>query len=208
MNPSDKEKFANAFLTLCAVFEKMPSDIITAAYFKAMGKHDISDVEQALSRAIVECKFFPKPVELLEFISGKIADVAEVEAGKVLSAIKRVGGHESVAFDNATTQAVISQGFGGWNKLCDDLRADGEQWFLKDFARIYQAYARQGIALRGVLPGRSELTNSSAGYVEHIREPVLIGDQEKSKQIASGPSQTAVIPMSKKLKALSSGIGC
>lgn len=184
MKPSEKEKFINAFMTLCAVFEKIPSDILTAAYYRALGKHNIHEIEGAISRAIVECKFFPKPVELLEIISGKAADIAEVEAGKVLLAIKYHGGGQSVVFDNATTQAVIVNGLGGWVKMCADLKACDEKWFSKDFVRIYQAYANQGVVHYGHLPGRIEMENSASGYLENIQEPIAIGDMEKAKRIA------------------------
>lgn len=183
MKASEKERFINAFLTLCSVFEKNPSDVLTAAYYRALEKHDIHDVERSISRAIVECKFFPKPVELMELISGKVTDIAEVEAGKVLLAIKYHGGGQSVVFDNATTQAVIVFGLGGWVKMCADLKAADEKWFLKDFVRIYQAYANQGVMHYGHLPGRIEMENSASGYLESIQHPIAIGDLEKAKCI-------------------------
>jgi hypothetical protein len=209
----DFDRFINALGTFAEIYEKHLSEFAISAYFKALDRFDICEIEKIFSRAIADptCafKFWPKPFELVELLyGGKASDIAEVEAGKVLAAVKRVGGFESVAFDNATTQAVISQGFGGWNKLCDDLRADGEQWFLKDFARIYQAYARQGIEYFGALPGRFELSNSAAGHIEHIRQPVLIGDHDRAKQIAMSSNEhrwTFQIPP--RLKAIAGGIG-
>ncbi len=60
------------------------------------------------------------PADFLEHThSGSMEDKAEIEAGKARdSVVKAHGTYASVAFDNATTQAVIMQAYGGWPKIC------------------------------------------------------------------------------------------
>lgn len=187
MNESDRKIFLNGFAYLCEVFEKKTSSGLLDAYFKALEKFDISDVEKAISAAISTCKWFPKPFELIELITGgseSIEDLAVLEAGKVIEAIKRVGKYKSVCFDDAVTMAVIKTGFGGWVKMCSDLNEVEEKWFRKDFEAIYGAYNRQGIKHTGNLIGLSETTNDSNNK-KNKEGVILIGDQEKAKQISA-----------------------
>jgi hypothetical protein len=184
---SDKKKFSNAFGTLCEIFNKQVSQVFIRVYFQALAPYSIEQVGSIISQAIVSCRFFPKPVELIEFITGSpedLSDRAEVEASKVLQAIKYHGVYSSIQFDDTVTSAVIQQGFGGWIKLCEDLYSVNEKWFIRDFIRIYQAYARQSIDYDGHLPGLIEIDNTIKGYDHHISDPVLIGDSSKFKQIA------------------------
>jgi len=148
MNDSDFEEFKKAFLTICELWDKPASPIIQALYFKALQGFTLEQVHGCISKAIVSCKFFPKPVELIEFITGggtqQIEDASQLEGLKVIDAVKKYGAYNTVAFSDPHTTAVIQEGFGGWIKLCSELRVDGEKWFLKDFARLYQAFKRQG----------------------------------------------------------------
>ena len=106
-------------------------------------------------------------IELVTGVSGNLEDRACVEAGNVLQAVKRVGAYNSVKFDDPVTQAVISQGFGGWVKLCNELKSTEEKWFQKDFVRIYQAYAREGIKHNGHLAGQIETENDGMHLKVH-----------------------------------------
>jgi len=157
------------------LFDKTITPVLMDIYWEALKSFDDDRGASGFHRAMTTLRFFPKPAELIELIAGNGSDIAEVEAGKVLNAIKRVGGYNSVKFDNQTTQAVIVYGFGGWSKMCSELTSDKEGWFLKDFARIYQAYAREGMSYQGVLSGRSEIENG-ARCLEDNREPVKVGE--------------------------------
>ena len=121
----------------------------------------------------------------MEHIGGGAAeDKAEVEAGKVLSAIGRHGAYASVVFDDAVTQAVIVQAYGGWPKLCADCGVEeSEHWFRKNFAKTWAAYSRQGVKQAGHLPGLFEASNRSNGYLEHIEPPKLVGDPGKARAV-------------------------
>jgi len=83
----DKNRFASAFQTMCEIFDKKNTKIMLAGYFKTLESFSIDQVEKAVSTAIGSCKFFPKPVELIEFITGgqsQIASNAQIEVDKIL----------------------------------------------------------------------------------------------------------------------------
>jgi hypothetical protein len=161
--------------------ERAPNQFMLDAYFQALDEFTTEQIEYAFSVAIKTLKFFPRPVELLEILNGPqnlIEDTAQVQAGIVLNTIKRVGGGQSVSFEDPVTTAVINNSFGGWVQLCSTLKSDQEGWFLKDFSKAYQIYTRQGMKEIGHLPGRIEINNTARGFYAHVPAPIEIGDFE------------------------------
>ena len=164
-----------------------------ALRFKMLEAFAYPEVERAALSIMATRKYtsMPTPADFLEHISGGSAeDKAEVEAGKVLTAIAKHGGYASVAFDDPVTQAVIVQAYGGWVKLCEECGAEEpEKWFRKDFAKTWSAYSRQGVRLFGHLPGRTEIANHASGWLEHIPAPALVGDHAKALAVLEAGTQ-------------------
>lgn len=148
-----------------------------ALRFKVLEHCDFSEVQKAALSIMATRKYtsMPTPADFLEHISGGSAeDKAEVEAGKVLAAIGKHGSYTSVVFDD----------HGGWSKLCADCGVEeSENWFRKNFAKVWAAYSRQGVKLTGHLPGTFEISNSANGYHEHIEPPKLVGDPDKARAV-------------------------
>lgn len=158
-----------------------------ALRFRLLEQFDFAEVKKAALSIMATRKYtsMPTPADFLEHISGGSAeDKAEVEAGKVLDAIGRHGAYSSVVFDDAVTQAVIVQAYGGWVKLCQTCGVEeSENWFRKNFAKTWAAYSRQDVKQSGHLPGLFEITNHRSGYLEHIEPPKLIGDPAKARAV-------------------------
>ena len=158
-----------------------------ALRFKLLEAFSLQEVEKAVLSIMASRKYtsMPVPADFLEHISGGSAeDKAEVEAGKVLAAIGKHGAYASVVFDDAVTQAVIVQAYGGWPKLCADCGVEeSEHWFRKNFAKTWAAYSRQGVKQCGHLPGLFETANRSNGYLEHIDPPKPVGDPSKARAV-------------------------
>ena len=107
-----KEKFLNSFCGCWATFypDKEPSELSIDIYYRALEKYPIEHIVAAFDMAIQKCRWFPKPVELIEFISGDnvpVEDRATKEAIRVIESIRRVGGYKSIQFDDPVTNAVI-----------------------------------------------------------------------------------------------------
>ena len=187
-----------------------------ALRFRLLEQFDFADVEKAALSVMATRKYtsMPTPADFLEHIGGGSAeDKAEVEAGKVLDAIGRHGGYASVVFDDAVTQAVIVQAYGGWPKLCADCGVEeSEHWFRKNFAKTWAAYSRQGVKQAGHLPGLFEISNHSNGFYEHIPAPKLVGDPAKARAVLeAGKSPLALTEspenMRGEIRALSGLLG-
>ena len=203
---SDYTKFTALFTGLCELFDKKYSQALMSIYTEALGTYDIEQLEYAIKQAAVSCRFFPKPVELIEFISGgktAIQDRAVSQGAAVLTTVKRVGSYVSVMFHDPVTTAVISASFGGWVKLCNSLNDDDDKWFLKDFEKAYIAFSRQGIAESGVLSGIVDMQNGAKGL--DVCSPCVQIEQLKRKEMRPGPK--AVTDSSRDITALLPAIG-
>ena len=131
-----------------------------------------------------------------------IEDMAIVEVGKVLEAVRKHGAYSSVVFDDPVTQTVIVRTYGGWPRLCSECDAKG---FRREFVRTWAAYCRQEVEHFGYLPGIHESTNRSNGYYEYIPPPRLIGDPEIARAVLEAGQQMYVFANRPKVKPETSG---
>lgn len=195
MTEHDFDQFANAMMGLAENYGQTISPEGVALRFRALSAHPISEVMQATMGLLASRKYttMPTVADFMEHLGGgAVQDIAEVEAGKVVDAVRMIGGYRSVAFDDAVTQAVIEQGFGGWAKLNEELTDEGMAWFRKDFARMYQSFAKQGVKLHGHLAGLAEIQNTANGLPQFVQPPALVGDRQKALVIAATPSERAI----------------
>ncbi len=181
MDEKDKARFCQLLVTTAELFEKDLSTPILNLYFTALKDFSINQIERALGKVVVSCKFFPKPVEIIELIGGgpgQLEDIAQVQADLVVNAIRKIGSYQSVMFRDPATIAVIQQSFGGWIKACLELMETNTKWFRKDFISAYQAYSRQGIKGNGHLAGLIETDNMTRGHLEFIPDPKMVENVE------------------------------
>lgn len=128
---------------------------------------DLTDEEfcTALKRFSRESKEFPSPAAVRQF-AGAVAlpeaDRATIAWAKVRESIRKIGGYQSVQFDDPLITAAIRD-MGGWVQLCETTTED-MKWREQDFRRIYSAVAKSGIGDASPLPGISERTNAKLGY--------------------------------------------
>lgn len=177
----ERARFLEGMAGLCELHGKEPTKAMTKMYFFALGQYDIDAVIQAMAKALGTSKFFPKPVELIELIKGKMEHRAEVEALKVLEAIQEVGRSKAVVFDDSVTAAVVARGFGGWFKLSSSHRVANDTWFIKDFCQRYVAFTEQGVEHMGALAGEYGTENIAlVGNPQKARMSLEAGKQQQS----------------------------
>ena len=207
MTDKDKIQFAAIMGGVAEVYGKEISKQALSLHFKVLEAYSIEEVQAAAIAILATRKFtsMPTPADFIEHISGGSAeDKAEVEAGKVLTAIEQHGVYTSVVFDDPTTQAVIVRAYGGWARLCQDCGVEeSEYWFRKNFAKTWAAYSRHGVKYFGHLPGLFELTNCSNGFHEYVKPPALLGNPDKARAILEAGQQKGVAHSQQ--AALSSG---
>lgn len=152
MKQTDFDRFGAAFGTMCEVFEKATSPIITRVYFRALSAFSVAEVENAMAQAIGTLKFFPKPAELIELIAGKpeaestqIETAATSQVAEVMKQIRTVGFYGHPVFDDPLTLRLLS---GRWTfrSLCQMTETE-LKWWAKDFIEAYRSEYKTGTML-------------------------------------------------------------
>ena len=194
MQQQDFDDFTSLMLGVAENYGQTLTAEGIALRFKMLSPFPVEDVRKATASILTSRKYtsMPTVADFLEHLSGgSIEDRAEIEAGKALNAIARIGGNASVVFDDPTTQAVIQNAYGGWPKLCEDCGVEeSEKWFRHNFAKTWAAYKRQGIQVFGVLAGRDEISNTANGHLSFIPKPRLVGDQDRAQKVLEmGPQE-------------------
>ena len=121
---------------LADLYNRKLSESLTIMYIKILEKYSYKDLEEAFKKVIATAKFFPKPVEIIEALSGSKEDRTLSAWMVVHDSIRKHGHYASVDFGDPLIVKAINQ-MGGWNKLCSQT-SDQLIWDQKEFERIYK----------------------------------------------------------------------
>jgi len=146
MTPHDRKAFGTLMFHLSETYGEPVSDARLEIYWGALIDLDLPDLRRAATLHVRTSKFFPRPSELREALSGAIDERADCAWVKLLTLVRRVGytGTPDFGDDVALRRAALEL-FGGWTRLCQALPADGPALlgFAKEFKATYRAYARR-----------------------------------------------------------------
>lgn len=187
LKPQDREAFATMLGAVATIYAKELTPELVAIYWQALAPYDLAAVRQALDRHVKNPdagQFWPKPADLIRMLGGTTADAAMSAWVTVERAIRRVGGHESVAFDDPLIHRCIDD-LGGWSKLCETAEAE-LPFRSRDFVNLYRGFAmrREIPAYPSHLIGRFEAQNRRNGH--RVAPPVLIGDPATCRKVLEG----------------------
>jgi hypothetical protein len=179
MDNSDKREFLELLTAVFQMYGKPdPSVQVVAMYFNGLGHITMDDFKKAMNvhSRDTDCgQYLPKVADILRALQGSKGTQAEVAWSKLDKAIRTVGPHSSVVFDDRLIHAVVED-MGGWIKL-GSTSSDEYPFIHNQFVKRYSGYVNNPPDL--VLPkliGESEHCNSSEGHARHIAPPRLIGD--------------------------------
>ena len=194
MTDDDKTSFAQIMIGLAENYGQTLTTAGLKLRFEALRQFPLDAVKAASMSLLASRKYnsMPTVADFLEHIGGGNAeDKAEIEAGKVVEAVRSVGAYRSVVFDDPVTMAVISRAFGGWVRLCQNMTDREEKFFRREFKQAYGSYSRQGIREGGALLGLAESQNVGRG-IEYREAPRLIGDNAKAQQVLAMSDSAAL----------------
>lgn len=180
MENTDKHEFKSILGAVMDLYGKELSVPLLQLWFSSLQRFSMDEVRAGLSRYVQSAdsgSFAPKPADIIRMIEGSAIDRGTLAWGKVIESIRRVGGYQSVCFDDAIIHCVIED-MGGWGKLCATEEIE-IHFRAADFAKRYRAYAERGGPDRfsPYLTGRSEEQNRIQGH--KTAPPMLVGDQAK-----------------------------
>jgi len=167
----NKKKFAEMMEACGVVFDRQITEPLADIYWSVLKKHTDEEIQEAFTKAIHACKFFPKPAELLEFIEGSPEDRIAIAYIQLRKACESIGAYESVIFSDPGLETII-EAWGGWEEVCH-LPLEEWQYRQKQFRDLY----RVSMDIKREpkkFTGRHEYVNRLNGYAEARREPIRI----------------------------------
>jgi hypothetical protein len=184
LRQSDRSAFVEMLTYVGALYGRDVSPGVIDLYWSALAPYDLPAVRQAFDRHVKSPdagQFMPKPADLIRMLGGTSQDAAMQAWAKVERAVRRVGGHESVVFDDAIIHRCVED-MGGWVKLCATTEED-LPFRARDFQALYRGFAmrREAPPYPAHLIGRFEAQNRMAG--QKVAEPVLIGNPHDCRQV-------------------------
>ena len=187
MTDQDRERFLRAMLTLAETFGETPSEPRLEAYFRVLSSFTIEEVERMVSEAMRGCRYFPKPVELIEQLEGTVEDQAATAWLTLEDTMRRAGQYATVEFrDQPIIAHAVTALWGTWPDAVEAFgRAEEPEWQgqRKEFFAVYRMLRRRSLAVL-ILAGLHELQNRHSGQVEiaerQYLERVVIGRDQKA----------------------------
>lgn len=178
MKASDKRQFAEYIMGLGEIYQQNVSKQKVALYWQLLAHYDWQDVKNAIEAYLLnpDCgQYFPKPADIVKWLSGNTETQALLAWTKVEEAIRKVGPYQSVVFDDAKIHAVLAD-MGGWIKF-ESVKHNELPFIAKEFRTRYQQYAiKPPVTYPKKLIGKAECHNALEGYA--IPEPKLLGVHE------------------------------
>jgi len=177
-----KNEMVVYYLTILSeMYNKKISESVSIVYWKVLNGYSQEDLENAFNEVIKTSKYFPKPVEIIEAITGGKDDRSLTAWSKVIEAAKKYGYYSSIDFGDPLIARAISL-IGGWKSICNT-NLDDIVWVQKEFERVYKNLIISRYSGKDtVVVGYIEMKNRSEGFIDEIPEPIKI-DQTAIKSI-------------------------
>jgi len=177
----DEIKFKEYMATLCEVYDRTLSKLLTDLYWKVLEPFTDQQCADAFKEIIYSSRFFPKPADFIEVLQGSKKTRATEAWLEALETLKRIGNYESVKFADAAIHSVV-MAMGGWPEFCM-MENEDVKWKQKEFERLYEIISGRGGDHPTYLPGTTELHNFRTGF-EINKNIVMVGfDKQKNRMI-------------------------
>lgn len=185
MTRKDMPEFTKVLTGLAGMFEKQLSELVRDMYFDALSDLSIEQIKE-IGRGLARTStFFPKPVDFRNALAGDTDTKAVSAWEKVIKAKSTVGSYGSVKFDDAIIHSVLSM-MGGWVAVCRLEGFDTEKWQRHEFEKSYKALSKTNMQHPEHLLGAEDIDNKAKGYVDRIKEPVLIEAPMNNQRVIEG----------------------
>lgn len=195
MQPGERPAFKSLLTDALAFYRRDVSTFALSVWWAACQPFDLEQVRKALTAHAMDPergRFPPMPADIVLHLKGTHSDRALVAWGKVYEAIQRVGGYQSVVFDDGAIHAAIED-IGGWIAVCRSPE-DELSHLQRRFCDSYRVRSRQAdTKFAPVLIGAHELENRLAG--KRTAPPILIGDPHQARLVMLDGVETTRTPM-------------
>ncbi len=190
MIASDFHVFARELALVAETFGATISSAHIEIYFRALNDLPLEQVRAAMDAACRRLRFFPKPVELRELITGSPDERAERAWTRVRQGIMRgVGGYRLIDFGDMALHATIDA-MGGWARFYSLGFRGVEEVAIatarKEFLQLYSIFEKRGA------PASTPAALCAASQPV-FAEPLKLGDGF-TEPVVLAPPPAAVVP--------------
>lgn len=145
----DKKRFAVIIAGLSANFGGGTTDVLVETWWRMLEKDGITaDQFAAAAEGIIRTrkyKTMPTYAEIAEAVHGSVEDRAQVEASKVLNAVRVIGFYGQPKFDDPVTADLMSSRW-RWQSFCQTLEESKVPFWTKEFIEAYRSHSKTPIA--------------------------------------------------------------
>jgi len=174
-----KEMIIKYITVLSEMHNKKPSEALQMIYIKVLQGFEYKQLEAAFDSIVKTAKFFPKPVEIINLITGGQEDRSLTAWYKVSTAIKKHGHYSTIDFGDPLIVRAITL-LGGWSQICGT-NSDDMVWVQKEFERVYKNLIASKYSGKETLTiGHIEASNRMNGFEDAIPEPIKIEDKKNN----------------------------
>ena len=171
------DAFSDALTVLGETFDTKLSARRRMAYFEALGDLSWDIVAQGMKDAMRQCKFFPKPAEIREFITGPTSDAAE-EAWLLLNEAWREHGRRySLRCEDPCIVEAVLIAWKNWRDGATALQTAGEKGGAEAHG-IHQTFIHAYRLARKREPTNQYLVGVNEYLGEGWRGPVVVSRAE------------------------------
>ncbi len=194
MKENEKTDFAKMLTAVGELYGKKISLPLLSIYWAALEGFNFTDIRCAITSHVNNSdvgQFMPKPADIVRYLEGN-SDARALQAwSKVESAIRRLGGYESVAFDDPIIHIVIVE-MGDWPTLCATL-VDEMSFRANEFMKRYKSYIHIKLThFPKYLGGIFEHENRWNSH-ENNTTPALVGDVRLASSVISRGNMTQAV---------------
>ena len=136
----DAQEFATALATLAEGLDKTLTRTQIEFYFEVLRNFELPEIKQAIVQAGRECRFFPKPAELIEFIEGSKDGQAGKAWALLVEAARKGGQYASLWMEDFALAAAFRRTFPSWIEFCQELPPVSDPMHASWFNRFRSAY--------------------------------------------------------------------
>ena len=204
MQAEDYDDFTAMVSGLADLHNRTLSEWSLALWWGALKLYDFAAVKDALGRQVSNPDnghFMPMPGDIVKLIKGTTIDAAMGAWAMVDRAVRVIGTHRDVVFDDLLIHRVLTD-MGGWVLM--GTKTDRDWPFLaKEFETRYRGYALG--AAPEYPPVLEGIANSQNSMSYRWKEPpMLIGCPRAATAVMQGGSNTQLIGMHQASKQMMS----
>lgn len=155
MTRADAPAFSTLLAGLAETFDVTLTATRTELYFRALEDLPLEAVQEAAGKALRQCRFFPKPAELRDYVTESHEEAGEMAWLRLLEAFQD-GYYGTELPEDSITQALVRVYWGSsakardWWRFCHDAALDSKH---REFVARYQDYAERPHEELPRLPG-------------------------------------------------------